>query len=52
LLWLSLSACGSMMLLSVTNHLSENVAPVPLLWVIPLALYLLSFTLVFAKRSL
>ncbi|MGB9467604.1 MAG: fused MFS/spermidine synthase [Candidatus Acidiferrum sp.] len=50
LLWLSLSACGSMMLLAVTNHLSQNVAPVPLLWVIPLALYLLSFTLVFAKR--
>jgi hypothetical protein len=52
LLWLSLSACGSMMLLAVTNHLSENVAPVPLLWVLPLALYLLSFTIVFAKRRL
>jgi SAM-dependent methyltransferase len=51
-LWLSLSACGSMMLLAVTNHLSENVAPVPLLWVVPLALYLLSFTIVFAKRKL
>jgi hypothetical protein len=51
-LWLSLSACGSMMLLAVTNHLSQNVAPVPLLWVVPLALYLLSFTLVFAKRQL
>jgi SAM-dependent methyltransferase len=52
LLWLSLTACGSMMLLAVTNHLSENVAPVPLLWVVPLALYLLSFALVFAKRQL
>ncbi len=52
LLWLSLSACSSMMLLAVTNHLSENVAPVPLLWVVPLALYLLSFTIVFAKRRL
>jgi hypothetical protein len=49
--WLSLSACGSMILLAVTNHLSENVSPVPLLWVLPLALYLLSFALVFAKRS-
>src|SRR6476661_1802975 len=47
LLWLGLSACGSMMLLAVTNHLTENVAPVPLLWVVPLALYLLSFALVF-----
>ena len=51
LLWLGLSACGSMMLLAVTNHLTENVAPVPLLWVIPLALYLLSFSIVFAKHK-
>jgi SAM-dependent methyltransferase len=51
LLWLALSACGSMMLLAVTNHLSENVAPIPLLWVVPLALYLLSFAMVFAKRQ-
>jgi hypothetical protein len=51
LLWLSLSACGSMLLLSVTNHLMENVAPVPLLWVLPLALYLLTFTLAFNRRS-
>jgi hypothetical protein len=52
LLWLSLSACGSMLLLSITNHLMENVAPVPLLWVLPLALYLLTFTLAFSRRSL
>ena len=47
LLWFSLAACGSMLLLSITNHLSQNVAPVPLLWIIPLALYLLTFTLAF-----
>ena len=52
LLWLGLSACGSMMLLAVTNHLSQNVAPVPLMWVVPLALYLLSFAIVFAKHQL
>ena len=52
LLWLGLSFCGSMMLLAVTNHLTENVAPVPLLWVVPLALYLLSFALVFARHKL
>jgi len=52
LLWLGLSACGSMTLLAVTNHLTENVAPVPLLWVVPLALYLLSFALVFARQRL
>jgi hypothetical protein len=51
LLWLGLSMCGSMMLLAVTNYLSQNVAPVPLLWVVPLALYLLSFAMVFAKRQ-
>ena len=51
-LWMGLAACGSMMLLAVTNHLAENVAPIPLLWVIPLALYLLSFAIVFAKRKL
>jgi SAM-dependent methyltransferase len=51
LLWLSLAACSSMMLLAATNHLSENVAPIPLLWVVPLALYLISFALVFAKRQ-
>jgi hypothetical protein len=39
------------MLLAVTNHLSANVAPVPLLWILPLALYLLSFAMVFAKRQ-
>ncbi len=52
LLWLALSACGSMLLLSITNHLTENVAPIPLLWVLPLALYLLTFTLAFNRRSL
>jgi SAM-dependent methyltransferase len=46
-MWFSLSACGSMLLLSITNHLSQNVAPVPLLWILPLALYLLTFTLAF-----
>lgn len=51
LLWMALSVCGSMLLLAVTNHLLENVAPVPLLWVLPLALYLLTFALVFKRRS-
>lgn len=50
MLWVALAACGSMALLAVTNHLATNVAPIPLLWVIPLAVYLLSFALVFAKR--
>ncbi|MGH9365524.1 MAG: hypothetical protein ACRD1B_09735, partial [Thermoanaerobaculia bacterium] len=52
LLCLGLSACGSMLLLSVTNYILLNVAPVPLLWVLPLALYLLTFTLAFSRRKL
>jgi len=47
LLWVLLSACASVLLISVTNHMSENVAPIPLLWVIPLALYLVTFILAF-----
>ena len=46
-MWLGLAACGSAMLLATTNQLCLNVAAVPLLWVLPLALYLLSFILCF-----
>jgi hypothetical protein len=49
--WLALSAGGSMLLLSITNHLTQNVAPVPLLWVLPLALYLLTFALAFSRHT-
>ncbi|MCX8098235.1 MAG: fused MFS/spermidine synthase [Casimicrobiaceae bacterium] len=49
--WLALSAVGSMMLLAVSNHITQNVASVPLLWVLPLALYLLSFILTFDGRG-
>ena len=41
--WFSLAGVGSMLLLSVTNLITQNVAAVPLLWVLPLAIYLLSF---------
>jgi hypothetical protein len=50
-LWISLAACGSALLLAVTHHISQNIASVPLLWVIPLALYLLTFILCFEGRS-
>jgi hypothetical protein len=46
-LWVALAACASTLLVSVTNHLSQNVAPIPFLWVVPLALYLLTFILAF-----
>jgi len=46
-LWLLLPACASLLLLAVTNHISQNIAAIPLLWVLPLSLYLLSFILCF-----
>ncbi len=51
ILWISLAACGSALLLSITNHISRNIAAVPLLWMIPLALYLLSFILCFERSG-
>lgn len=45
--WLSLTACASTLLLAVTNLLTQNIAPMPLLWVIPLGIYLLTFILCF-----
>ncbi len=46
-LWLTLAATGSVLLLAVTNHLTQNVASVPLLWLAPLTLYLASFIVTF-----
>jgi hypothetical protein len=50
-LWAALAACGSALLLAITNHISQNIAPVPLLWIIPLTLYLLTFILCFEGRN-
>ena len=47
-LWVALSACGSLLLSAVTNHLSQNVATIPLLWIIPLVVYLLTFVIAFS----
>jgi SAM-dependent methyltransferase len=46
-LWVALPACASVLLLAFTSHMSLNIAAIPLLWVLPLALYLLSFVLCF-----
>jgi spermidine synthase len=46
-IWLILAACASTLLLAVTNHLTQNVASIPFLWVLPLSLYLLTFILTF-----
>ena len=47
LLWLALPALGSWLLLAVTNHITQNVAAIPFLWVLPLSIYLLTFVLTF-----
>ena len=46
-LWLALSAMGSWMLVATTNHITQNVAAIPFLWLLPLTLYLLTFVLCF-----
>jgi len=45
--WIALSAVPSGLFLAVTHHLSTNIAPMPLLWVVPLAVYLVTLILVF-----
>ncbi|MEJ1127890.1 fused MFS/spermidine synthase [Variovorax sp. CCNWLW225] len=47
LLWLALPALASWLLLAVTNHITQNVAAVPFLWILPLSLYLFTFVLCF-----
>ncbi|HEU0121074.1 MAG TPA: fused MFS/spermidine synthase [Bryobacteraceae bacterium] len=46
-LWVTLAACASILLLGVTTHMTQDVAAIPFLWVIPLAVYLLTFILCF-----
>lgn len=48
--WLLFSCASVIAFLSVTNIITYEVAPVPLFWVIPLGIYLLSFVLVFKER--
>jgi SAM-dependent methyltransferase len=49
-LWIALPACSSTLLLAITNHITQNIAAVPFLWIIPLSLYMLSFILCFGTR--
>lgn len=48
--WVLAAFVPSSLMLGVTTHITSNLAPVPLLWVLPLALYLLTFILVFARN--
>ena len=49
--WIGCAALGSTLLLSVTNQITQNVASIPLLWIVPLSTYLLSFVICFEGRS-
>ena len=49
--WLLLALIPSSLLLGATSHITTDIAAIPLFWVVPLALYLLSFMLVFARAS-
>ena len=51
LLWLLPALCGSLLLCAMTNHLTQHVAPIPLLWVAPLIVYLLSFVFAFSGET-
>lgn len=49
--WVLLSFAPSSLLLGVTTYLTTDIAPVPLLWVVPLAIYLLTFVIAFSRRQ-
>lgn len=48
--WIALAAVPSGLMLSTTTHLTTDIVAIPLLWVLPLGLYLLSFVIAFAER--
>lgn len=50
-LWTALAACSTALLLAITNHMSQNVAPIPFLWVLPLGIYLITFILCFEREK-
>lgn len=52
LYWIALAAVPSGLMLSTTSHLTTDLMAMPLIWVIPLGLYLLSFTVAFADNRL
>jgi hypothetical protein len=49
LLWLLWPACGAVVLMATTNHISTDIAVTPLLWIVPLALYLVTFIIAFDR---
>ncbi len=50
--WIFLAFLPSSLMLGVTSYITNNIASTPLLWILPLALYLLTFVIVFARKPL
>jgi len=50
-IWAALAAFPSILLMAITSYLTQNIAPIPLLWVLPLVIYLASFILCFEGRG-
>ncbi len=50
-LWMSFAACASVLLLATTRQISQEIAVIPFLWVLPLTIYLLSFVLCFSGEG-
>jgi spermidine synthase len=50
LFWLMLAACGSTLLMATTNQMTQEIAVIPFLWVLPLSIYLLTFVLCFESE--
>ncbi|MBC8066586.1 MAG: fused MFS/spermidine synthase, partial [Chlorobia bacterium] len=51
LTWVLLAAVPSSLLLGVTNYMTTNLAPMPLLWIVPLTIYLITFIVAFARKQ-
>ena len=47
LTWVTLAGLGSVLLLAISNHLTQNISSIPLLWILPLSIYLITFILCF-----
>src|SRR6185503_13182068 len=48
-LWVLLPMCASILLMAVTSRITQDIAPVPFLWVLPLGVYLLTFIIAFDR---
>ncbi len=51
LIWIALAGLGSVLLLAISNQLTQNISSIPLMWVVPLAIYLLTFILCFDGKG-